>query len=89
MKKDHLVLYTSVLGFMMAISLIMIAIGALGYGLGLIAGGLVLFVLVMFLPLAWFTAAVAKRLDVLAETGNDLELFKENGRKAEAAKEKA
>jgi divalent metal cation (Fe/Co/Zn/Cd) transporter len=89
MKKDQLVLYMSVLGFMMAISLFMMAIGALVSALGLLAAGMVLFSLVLWLPLAWFTAAVAKRLDVLAETGNDLELFKENGRKAEAAKEKA
>ena len=86
MKKDNLVLYVSVFGLLMALSLLMMAVGALGYGLGLLAGGMVLFVLMLWLPLAWFVAGIAKRLDVLAETGNDWTPFKENGKQAEAEK---
>lgn len=89
MKRDNLVLYVSVFGFLMAIALLMISVGVLANGLGLVAGGVVLFVLVLWLPLAWFVAGIAKRLDVLAETGNDWTPFKENGRKAEKEKERA
>ena len=86
MKKENLVLYVSVFGLLMALSLLMMAVGALGYGLGLLAGGMVLFVLMLWLPLAWFVAGIAKRLDVLAETGNDWTPFKENGQTVEKEK---
>jgi hypothetical protein len=88
-KRDHLVLYMAVFGFLMAVALLLMAVGLLADALGLVTGGVVLFVLVLWLPLAWFTANVARRLDVLAETGNDLELFKENGRRAEKETERA
>lgn len=86
MKKDNLLLYVSVFGLLMAAALLMVAVGVMANGLGLVAGGIVLFVLVLWLPLAWFVGSIAKRLDVLAETGNDWTPFvPENG---SAAKEK-
>lgn len=76
MKRDNLTLYVSVFGLLLAVSLLMISVGVMAPALGLLAGGLVLFMLVLWLPLAWFVAGIAKRLDVLAETGNDWTPFK-------------
>jgi hypothetical protein len=86
-KRDNLVLYMSVFGFLMAIALLMMSVGLMADALSLAVGGVVLFVLVLWLPLAWFVAGIAKRLDVLAETGNDWTPFKENGRKVEQEKQ--
>lgn len=82
MSKEKLVLWMGGVALLLSVALLMMATGVLAAALGLLAGGLLLFVLALFVPLALFTAAVAKRLDTLAETGNDLELFRENGRRA-------
>jgi hypothetical protein len=88
-KRENLLLYVSVFGFLLAVSLLMMATGLLANALSLAIGGVVLFVLVLWLPLAWFTAGIAKRLDVLAETGNDWTPFKsENGKQPADARQK-
>ncbi len=86
MKKDNLLLYVSVIGLFMAFALLMVAVGVMANALGLLAGGLVLFVLALWVPVVWFVASVARRLDVLAETGNDWTPFNRN-RGAEAEKQ--
>lgn len=53
-------------------SALIIIIGAISVNdLAGVAFGLILLIAVLFLPLAAFTGAVARRLDVLAETGKD------------------
>ena len=89
MKKDNLLLYVSVFGLLLAVSFLMMATGLMADALSLAIGGVVLFVLVLWLPLAWFVAGIAKRLDVLAETGDDWTPWKENGRKAGPEKERS
>lgn len=71
MKTKYLNLYVITFGMALAFSLTLIAYGVYAGGVGLMVGGLVLFNVVLWLPLAWFVAMVAKRLDALAETGND------------------
>lgn len=77
MKTKYMTLYVATWGLGVAFSLLMIAYGVYAGGVGLMVGGLVLFNLVLWIPLALFVAAVAKRLDALAETGNDWSPFVE------------
>ena len=64
-------LYAGLAGIAFAIALIIISAAMAVNDLGGVAFGLILLIAVLFLPLAAFTGAVARRLDVLAETGKD------------------
>lgn len=69
--KNTMYLYIALWGLVLAIALLVISAGISANNLTGVTFGIVLMLLGTFVPLAIFTGLVAKRLDVLAETGED------------------
>lgn len=64
-------LYAGLAGIAFASALIVVSAAIAANDLGGVVFGMILLIAALFLPLAVFTGAVARRLDVLAETGKD------------------
>lgn len=74
MKRNNLYIWAATFGMGVAIGLLMVANGVIAASLSGVAFGLLLIVFSLLVPLAGFVMTVAKRLDVLAETGKDWDI---------------
>ena len=70
--ENKVYMFIASVALLLAVSLLLVGNGILMESYGAMMLGVLLFVLALFVPLAAFTALVAKRLDALAETGEDI-----------------